>query len=71
MYPSVTRDNIVPDAVLLKINSKKAMIFPSNYATCGFDVTLIPWMRMAQEVKFEQTVNAVATEQVESKFEYL
>jgi hypothetical protein len=36
MYPSVTRDNIVPDAVLLKINSKKAMIFPSNYATCGF-----------------------------------
>jgi hypothetical protein len=26
-------------------------------------------MRMAQ-VKFEETVNAVATEQVESKFEY-
>jgi hypothetical protein len=25
---------------------------------------------MAQEVKFEETVNAVATEHVESKFEY-
>jgi LysM repeat protein len=71
MYPSVTRDNIVPDAVLFENKFKKAnMIFPSNYATRGFDVTFDTMMRMAQEVKFEQTVNAVATEQVESKFEY-
>jgi hypothetical protein len=33
-------------------------------------VTFDTMMRMAQEVKFEETVNAVATEHVESKFEY-
>ena len=71
MYPSVTRDNIVPEAVVYENKFKKAnSVFPSNYATRGFDVTFDTMMRMAQEGKFEQTVNAVATEQVESKFEY-
>jgi hypothetical protein len=71
MYPSVSRDNILPEAVVFENKFKKAnAIFPSNYATRGFDVTFDTMMRMAQEVKFEQTVNAVATEQVESKFEY-
>jgi LysM repeat protein len=71
MYPSVTRDNILPEAVVFENKFKKVnAIFPSNYATRGFDVTFDTMMRMAQEDKFEQTVNAVATEQVESKFEY-
>jgi len=71
MYPSVTRDNILPEAVVYENKFKKVnTIYPSNYATRGFDVTFDTMMRMAQEVKFEQTVNAVATEQVESKFEY-
>ena len=71
MYPSVTRDNIVPEAVVYENKFKKVnAVFPSNYATRGFDVTFDTMMRMAQEGKFEQTVNAVATEQVESKFEY-
>jgi LysM repeat protein len=71
MYPSVSRDNILPEAVVFENKFKKAnAIFPSNYATRGFDVTFDTMMRMAQEVKFEQTVNAVATEQVDSKFEY-
>lgn len=71
MYPSVTRDNILPEAVIFEKKFKKAnAIFPSDYATRGFDVTFDTMMRMAQEVKFEETVNSVATEQVESKFEY-
>ena len=71
MYPSVTRDNILPEAVVYENKFKKVnAVFPSNYATRGFDVTFDTMMRMAQDVKFEQTVNAVATEQVESKFEY-
>ena len=71
MYPSVTRDNILPESVVYENKFKKVnAVFPSNYATRGFDVTFDTMMRMAQDVKFEQTVNAVATEQVESKFEY-
>jgi LysM repeat protein len=71
MYPSVTRDNILPESVVFEHKFKKAnSIFPSDYATRGFDVTFDTMMRMAQEVKFEETVNAVATEHVESKFEY-
>jgi LysM repeat protein len=71
MYPSVTRDNILPESVVFENKFKKAnTIFPSDYATRGFDVTFDTMMRMAQEVKFEETVNAAATEQVESKFEY-
>jgi LysM repeat protein len=71
IYPSVTRDNILPESVVFENKFKKAnTIFPSDYATRGFDVTFDTMMRMAQEVKFEETVNAAATEQVESKFEY-
>lgn len=71
MYPSVTRDNIMPESVIFENKFKKAnTIFPSDYATRGFDVTFDTMMRMAQEVKFEETANAVATEQLENKFEY-
>jgi hypothetical protein len=43
MYPSVTRDNILPESVVFEHKFKKSKpIFPSDYATRGFDVTLIP-----------------------------
>ena len=71
MYPSVTRDSTFPEGIIFNNKFKKInSIFPSDYATRGFDVTFDTMMRMVQEVKFEETVNAVATEQVESKFEY-
>jgi hypothetical protein len=51
MYPSVTRDNILPESVVFEHKFKKAnSIFPSDYATRGFDVTFDTMMRMAQEV---------------------
>jgi hypothetical protein len=69
MYPSVTRDNILPESVVFEHKFKKANSIFHRIATRGFDVTFDTMMRMAQEVKFEETVNAVATEHV-SKFEY-
>jgi LysM repeat protein len=71
MYPSVTRDNVSPEAAIFDKKYRKINnIFPSDYATRGFDVTFDTMMRLVQDVKFEETVNAAATEQVENKFEY-
>jgi hypothetical protein len=71
MYPSVIRDNITPNAAIFDKKYRKInTIFPSDYATRGFDVTFDTMMRLVQDVKFEETVNAAATEQVENKFEY-
>ena len=71
MYPSVTRDNTSPEGLLFgnkfrKLNS----IAPSDYATRGFDVTFDTMMRLMQNKSFEETVNAVATQQFENKFQY-
>ncbi|OCB78432.1 muramidase family protein [Flavobacterium crassostreae] len=71
MYPSVTRDYVSPEAAAFDKKYKKInAIYPSDYATRGFDVTFDTMMRLVQNVKFEQTVNAVATNRVENKFEY-
>ncbi|MCW2120850.1 LysM peptidoglycan-binding domain-containing protein [Flavobacterium sp. 7A] len=71
MYPSVTRENISPEGMIFDRNFKNTNnIFPGVYATRGFDVTFDTMMRLVQDVKFEQTVNAVATKQVDNKFEY-
>ncbi len=71
MYPSVTRDNTSPEGLVFgnkfrKLNS----IAPSDYATRGFDVTFDTMMRLMQNKSFEETVNAVATQQFENKFQY-
>jgi hypothetical protein len=48
---------------------KKNKVIPNQYATRGFDVTFDTMMRLAQEKAFEETLD-IATEQVESKFDY-
>ncbi|WPR70412.1 LysM peptidoglycan-binding domain-containing protein [Flavobacterium sp. NG2] len=71
MYPSVTRENISNEAVMFEKNYKKVnTIYPGTYATRGFDVTFDTMMRLVQDVKFEETVNTVATKQVDNQFEY-
>lgn len=71
MYPSVTRENRSPEGLVFDRNFKNTNnIYPGVYATRGFDVTFDTMMRLVQDVKFEQTVNAVATKQVDNKFEY-
>ncbi|HEY4618576.1 MAG TPA: LysM peptidoglycan-binding domain-containing protein [Flavobacterium sp.] len=71
MYPSVTRDGhtdatSIFDKEYRKINN----IYPSDFATRGFDVTFDTMMRLVQNTSFEETVNSAATKQVENKFEY-
>jgi LysM repeat protein len=71
MYPSVTRENESPEAVVFdKKYKKNNNVYPSTFATRGFDVTFDTMMRLVQNTKFEETVNSVATKQVDNKFEY-
>ena len=71
MYPSVTRENVSNEAIAFENNFKRINnIYPDTYATRGFDVTFDTMMRLVQDVKFEETVNTVATKQVDSQFEY-
>ncbi|MBP6759192.1 MAG: LysM peptidoglycan-binding domain-containing protein [Flavobacterium sp.] len=71
MYPSVTRENESPEALIFdKEYRRKNKISPSNYATRGFDVTFDTMMRLSQDKTYQETVDAMATEQVDNKFEY-
>jgi LysM repeat protein len=71
MYPSVTRDNDSAEALIFEKEFKKVNnIYPSDFATRGFDVTFDTMMRLVQDKTFEETVNSAATKQLENKFEY-
>jgi LysM repeat protein len=71
MYPSINRENNSVEAQIFKKEyRKKNKITPSTYATRGFDVTFDTLMRLSQGEKYEQTVNSIATEQVDNKFEF-
>jgi LysM repeat protein len=71
MYPSVTRESVSPEAMIFDKNYKKINnIYPGTYATRGFDVTFDTMMRLVQDVKFEETVNSIATKQIDNQFEY-
>lgn len=71
MYPSVTRENESPGALLFeKEYRKKNKIFPSSFATRGFDITFDTMMRLNQDKSYQETAETVATEQVDNKFEY-
>ncbi|HEY6144117.1 MAG TPA: LysM peptidoglycan-binding domain-containing protein [Flavobacterium sp.] len=71
MYPSVTRENESPEALLFeRAYRKKNKVYPSTFATRGFDVTFDTMMRLSQDKSYQETVDAIATEQVDNKFEY-
>jgi hypothetical protein len=70
MYPSMTRENTTPQALLFEKNFKlKNKVTPSAFAIRGFDVTFDALMRLSQPNGFFESANQV-TEQVESKFDY-
>lgn len=70
-YPSMTRENESPEAKIFeKEYRKKNKVFPSAFATRGFDVTFDAMMRLSQDKSYQETVDSVATEQVDNKFEY-
>ncbi|MFV5689257.1 LysM peptidoglycan-binding domain-containing protein [Flavobacterium sp. ZT3R25] len=71
MYPSVTRENESPEALIFeKEFKKKNKISPSAFATRGFDITFDTMMRLTQGKTYQETTDAMATEQVDNKFEY-
>ena len=71
MYPSISRENNSAEAQIFKKEyRKKNKIAPSTYASRGFDVTFDTMMRLSQEMKYQETADAMATEQVDNKFEY-
>ncbi|UFH35353.1 LysM peptidoglycan-binding domain-containing protein [Flavobacterium acetivorans] len=71
MYPSVTRDNQSPEALVFKNKYRKLNnISSSDFATRGFDVTFDTLLRLSQDKSFEETANAIGTVQVDNKFEY-
>lgn len=71
MYPSVTSDYISPEMALFEKKYRKANnVYPSDYATRGFDMTFDTMIRLVQNKSFEDTVNSAATKRGENKFEY-
>jgi hypothetical protein len=71
MYPSITRENESPEAKIFKKEYKNNnKISPSTYATRGFDLTFDTIMRLAEGNSFQETADAMATEQVDNKFDY-
>ena len=71
MYPSITRENESPEAKIFEKEYRKDnKISPSTYATRGFDVTFDTMMRLSQDKSYQETADAIATEQVDNKFEY-
>ena len=71
MYPSMTRDNESPGALQFEKNFKKInKISPNSFATRGFDITFDTMMRLSQGKTYQETADAMATEQVDNKFEY-
>ena len=71
MYPSVTRENESPQALIFEKEYRKDnKISPSTYATRGFDVTFDTMMRLSQGKSYQETADSIATEQVDNKFEY-
>lgn len=71
IYPSFTRENDTPEALIFQQKYKAAnKIFPSQFATRGFDITFDTLLRLAQDKKFAVSAAEDKTERVESKFEY-
>ena len=69
-YPSVIKDNDSEEAMRFeRAYRKKNKVVPNQYAVRGFDVTFDTMLRLAQEKPFAETLD-VASEQVESKFDY-
>lgn len=71
MYPSVVKENESAEARIFKNSYRdKNKVFPSQYATRGFDVTFDTLLRLSTEKPFAESLNTVTTEQIESKFSY-
>jgi hypothetical protein len=70
-YPSASKENETEEAQqFASAYKKKNRIFPNQYAIRGFDLTFDTMLRLSQGQTFEDSINANASEQIESKFDY-
>ena len=70
-YPSASKENETEEAQqFATAYKKKNRIFPNQYAIRGFDLTFDTMLRLSQGQTFEESTNANASEQIESKFDY-
>lgn len=71
LYPSLTRENVSPEAQLFESKYKeKNKIFPNAFAIRGFDITFDTLLRLSQGKSFENSASDDTTQQIENKFEY-
>ena len=71
-YPSQFSVNNSDEAAIFDTNyKKKNKIFPNQFATRGFDMTFDVLLRLAQEKPILETLNETASQQIESRFNYV
>ena len=71
MYPSVTGEKDTYEVQIFEKEFRKTnKIAPNLYATRGFDLTFDTLMRLSQGKNYQEIIDAVATEQVNNRFEY-
>lgn len=71
LYPSLTRENNSPEALIFKNDyKKKNRIYPTQFAIRGFDITFDTMLRLSQNESFETLAQETTTQQIDSKFEY-
>lgn len=71
-YPSASRPNKSEAAADFENEyKKKNRVFPNQFATRGFDVTLDVLLRLSQDKPIMETFSELASEQVESEFNYV
>ncbi|RXR19419.1 LysM peptidoglycan-binding domain-containing protein [Flavobacterium amnicola] len=71
-YPSQFSVNNSDEAAIFDTNyKKKNKIFPNQFATRGFDMTFDVLLRLSQEKPILETLNETASQQIESRFNYV
>lgn len=71
-YPSQFSVNNSDEAAIFDNNyKKKNKVFPNQFATRGFDMTFDVLLRLAQEKPILETLNESASQQIESRFNYV
>lgn len=71
LYPSMTRENSTAEAAIFQKKYKEQnKVFPSVFATRGFDLTFDTLVRITQNSSFNASAKDFTSEQVESKFAY-
>lgn len=71
MFPSITNENDSYKARIFEKEFRKInKIAPNMYATRGFDLTFDTLLRLSQGKSYQETIDAMATEQLNNRFEY-